>query len=236
MAKERDATMSVKIIKGNIFASKAQTIVNTVNCVGVMGAGIALEHRLRYPEMYKKYTDLCARGKLEPGLLWIYTTKDRWILNFPTKVDWKHPSRPEYLEAGLRKFAATYKSKKITSIAFPLLGADKGKLNAEVSLGIMRRHLDSLEGVDIEIYEYDPRAPDDLFEQLKATVLGFALEDLSSITGIAKNTIAIVISALQRGEICQISQMRELTGVGPATMEKLFRLSFNDGAKQGSLL
>ena len=81
--------MSIKIISGNIFTSKCQTIVNTINCVGVMGAGIALECRLRYPEMYKKYVELCENREISIGILWLYKSEDRWILNFPTKKHWK---------------------------------------------------------------------------------------------------------------------------------------------------
>jgi O-acetyl-ADP-ribose deacetylase (regulator of RNase III) len=136
--------MSIIEIKGNIFTTKAQTIVNTVNCVGVMGAGIALEFRLREPEMYRRYVEICKAGKLSPGVLWLYKSAQPQVLNFPTKKDWKHPSRPEYLENGLSKFAATYREKGITSIAFPMLGADKGGLPIHVSREIMRRYLSPL--------------------------------------------------------------------------------------------
>lgn len=85
--------MAIKIIKGNIFTSNCQTLVNAVNCVGVMGAGIALECRLRYFEMYNRYVALCEENKIEIGLLWIYKSPVKWILNFPTKKHWKYPSK-----------------------------------------------------------------------------------------------------------------------------------------------
>ena len=103
----------ITVKKGNIFTSNCDTVVNTVNCVGVMGAGIALECRLRYPEMYKKYKDLCHKDLIQVGKLWIYKTDKKWILNFPTKKDWKHSSKIEFIEAGLIKFVRTYKEKKI---------------------------------------------------------------------------------------------------------------------------
>ena len=83
--------MTIRIITGNIWNSKAQTIVNTVNCEGVMGAGIALECRLRFPEMFNKYKEVCEKGLLKPGLLLLYKSDERWILNFPTKTSWKLP-------------------------------------------------------------------------------------------------------------------------------------------------
>jgi len=101
--------MSVKIISGNIFSSKCETIVNTVNCVGVMGAGIAFEFKLRYPEMYAAYVDLCNKNQINIGALWLYRDKSQSILNFPTKTDWRLPSRIEYIQAGLEEFVSSYK-------------------------------------------------------------------------------------------------------------------------------
>lgn len=142
----------MQIIKsGNIFESNAQTLVNTVNCVGVMGKGIALEFKQRYPHMFSDYEDLCSRQLLDIGKLWLYKTGHKWILNFPTKYDWRQPSKEEYLEQGLEKFMETYKDKKITSVAFPLLGASNGKIDPQRSLEIMRRYLD---GCDIPVSVY----------------------------------------------------------------------------------
>ena len=89
-----------KKIKGNIFNSSAQVLVNTVNCVGVMGRGIALECKLRFPEMYKNYKKFCDQKKIQPGILQIWKDSSPWILNFPTKSDWRDPSKFEYLEKG----------------------------------------------------------------------------------------------------------------------------------------
>jgi O-acetyl-ADP-ribose deacetylase (regulator of RNase III) len=139
--------------KGNLFTSSAQTIVNTVNCVGIMGAGIALEFKYRYPEMYKKYVELCKNNQIQTGRLWLYN-KDinrKWVLNFPTKKDWKHPSKLEYLESGLEKFLKFYKERNITSIAFPLLGAQNGGIDPEQSLTTMKNYLSKC-----DIFKTDP--------------------------------------------------------------------------------
>lgn len=90
--------------KGNIFNSQTQTIVNTVNCVGVMGKGIALVFKLRYPEMFDKYKVFCQSKMIGIGKLWLYKSEEstQWVLNFPTKFHWKYPSKIEYLEAGLQ--------------------------------------------------------------------------------------------------------------------------------------
>ena len=80
-----------------------QTIVNTINCVGVMGKGIALVFKLRYPEMFDKYQELCKSKMIGIGKLWLYKTSEspQWVLNFPTKFHWKYPSKMEYIEKGL---------------------------------------------------------------------------------------------------------------------------------------
>jgi O-acetyl-ADP-ribose deacetylase (regulator of RNase III) len=155
---------------GNIFTTSCQTIVNTVNCVGVMGAGIAYECRLRYPQMYKRYRELCKERKLNIGLLWLYrpeNSTEKWILNFPTKNHWKYDSKEEYLEKGLQKFLDTYKKKGITSIAFPLLGASNGGIPESVSLEIMKKYLEKCDEIEIEIYHFDPYAYDDKYLEFK---------------------------------------------------------------------
>lgn len=140
------------IIKGNVFESEAQTIVNTVNCLGVMGKGIALEYKKRYPEMFIKYKQLCDKKLFNIGQLWLYKTENKWILNFPTKLDWRNKTEIEYLELGLKKFVNEYKIKGITSIGFPLLGANNGGIDPKVSLNIMCKYLQECE---IPVYIYD---------------------------------------------------------------------------------
>ena len=122
----------IKKIKGNIFNTNCQTLVNTVNCIGVMGKGMALECKLRFPEMFIKYKDSCDKKLFKPGYLQIYKNSKPWILNFPTKIHWKDPSKIEYLEEGLKKFQDEYLNKNISSIAFPLLGASLGGLSEEL--------------------------------------------------------------------------------------------------------
>lgn len=142
----------MKIIQsGDIFQSEAQTLVNTVNCLGVMGKGLALRFKNEYPEMYVAYVDICERRLLDIGKLWLYKTDEKWILNFPTKYDWKMPTQEQYLELGLQKFLSTYRKKDITSIAFPLLGASNGKLDPKVSLDIMTHYLSQCE-IPVTIY------------------------------------------------------------------------------------
>ncbi len=216
--------MSVKIISGNIFTSKCQTIVNTINCVGVMGAGIALECRLRYPEMHENYIKLCDEKKIDIGLLWIFKSSDRWILNFPTKKDWKYPSKKEYLHTGLSKFLNTYDERGITSIAFPLLGADKGGIPQEESLNIMTSYLNKA-NIEIEIYRYDAKAKDDLYDKTKVWLLSQDIEQISKSTKLRKDYIVKVINAMESPYIFQLNQLAQIDGVGIKTLEKIFNFA-----------
>jgi O-acetyl-ADP-ribose deacetylase (regulator of RNase III) len=140
------------IIQGNLFDSNAQTIVNAVNCVGVMGKGIALEFKTRYPDMYDDYQNRCRKNTLKIGQPYLYQhTPDRWILNFPTKNHWRNKSKIEYLTVGLEFLHEHYKTWNITSIAFPLLGAGFGGLDKTQVKNIMIKCLSSFE-IPVQLY------------------------------------------------------------------------------------
>ena len=150
---------TITIIKNsNIFESQCQTLVNTINCVGVMGKGIALEMKKRYPDMFEKYKEYCNRGLIDIGSLWIYkhvSEKEitKRILNFPTKKHWKDKSEYSFIEKGMQKFVETYKDKGITSIAFPMLGCNNGGLEKDIVLEIMVKYLVKCENIIVEIYQ-----------------------------------------------------------------------------------
>lgn len=142
--------MKIKI--GNIFESECSTIVNTINCVGVMGKGIALEFKKRYPEMYINYVRRCDEGNVKIGEPYVYEGKDgKKILNFPTKDHWRSPSRLSYVIKGLDWFVNNYEKEHIDSIAFPPLGCGNGGLAWEVVGPIMYQKLRELP-INIEIY------------------------------------------------------------------------------------
>ncbi|MFZ4790501.1 MAG: macro domain-containing protein [Candidatus Competibacteraceae bacterium] len=216
--------MSINIIEGSIFTSKCKTLVNTVNCVGVMGAGIALEYRLRYPDMYKKYVEICVKNQLSVGNLWLYKSDAKWILNFPTKKHWRYPSKKEYLNNGLKKFLETYESKGITTIAFPLLGTDKGGIDQDESLQIMKSHLNHI-SIDIEIYKRDRNAKDDLYDKIRDWLIKENIEEISKITKLRKDYITIVIKEMKSPDssIVQLNQLAHIKGIGIKTLEVLFQ-------------
>lgn len=137
----------------SLLEANTQTLVNTVNCVGVMGKGIAKAFKQREPNMFTAYKSICDQKLLEPGKLWLWRGSEQWVLNFPTKRHWRSPSRMEWVEAGLEKFASTYEAQGITEIAFPKLGCGNGGLEWQEVKLLMARHLSDL-SIPVFIHDY----------------------------------------------------------------------------------
>ncbi|HRJ45524.1 MAG TPA: macro domain-containing protein, partial [Caldilineaceae bacterium] len=151
-------------VQGDLFQSPAQVLVNTVNTVGVMGKGVALQFKQLFPEMFEQYRILCERKSFDIGNLWLYRGPNKWVLNFPTKRHWKQPSKIEYIAAGLSKFVATYDEMGIHSIAFPPLGCGNGQLDFKSEVQpLMHQFLHRLP-IDVFIYpeKNDPFVPEHL--------------------------------------------------------------------------
>ena len=143
---------------GNLFESECQTLVNTVNRNGVMGKGIALRFKKKYPELFDEYKLACKRKQIYIGgdlFIWDFIDlyKPRKVLCFATKEDWWNPSKLIWIERGLETFSKTYKMLGITSIAFPKLGCTNGKLDWENDVKpLMFKYLQPLD-IICEIYE-----------------------------------------------------------------------------------
>ena len=148
---------------GDILKSDAEALVNTVNCVGVMGRGIALKFKEAFPENYKAYKAVCARDELQPGGMFVFKTgtltNPKYIINFPTKRHWRGKSRMEDIEAGLKALAGEIRRLGIRSVAVPPLGSGLGGLVwNEVRLRIEA----ALQGFDnVNVIVFEPNgAPD----------------------------------------------------------------------------
>lgn len=214
---------NITIVRGNIFNTKAQTIVNSVNCVGVMGKGIALVFKLRYPRMFDIYKSYCKSKLIDIGKLWLYKGNDPWVLNFPTKVNWKYPSKIEYIERGLEKFVKTYREKGITSIAFPILGTNNGGLDKADVLPVMQGYFSQC-NIPIEIYDYDPNAADDLFEDFKKIWYSIDTGEKKKC-GLRNITqINAINTALDDEAIKSMIALINYEGVGIKTMEACFKI------------
>lgn len=156
----------ITYIKGDIFSSPAKILVNTVNTVGVMGKGVALEFKKRYPEMFQEYRRLCEEKRLSIGTLMVWRKSDKWVMLFPTKKHWRYPAKIEYIEAGLKKFAENWDKLGVDSIAFPRLGCGNGGLDWEEVRPMMKRYL---EKIPMNIYIYVGDYKDSMPEHLNVT-------------------------------------------------------------------
>src|SRR5947209_10500808 len=142
----------IRTLTGDIFESTAQTLVNTVNCVGVMGKGLALEFKKRFPEMYEDYAARCAAGQVRLGKPYLFkSVLPPWILNFPTKDHWRSVPRLSDIIAGLEYLEQHYKDWEITSLAVPALGCSNGQLEWRVVGPTLYRHLSRLD-IPVELY------------------------------------------------------------------------------------
>lgn len=145
---------SINYVSGDIFESSDMCIVNPVNTVGVMGGGLALEFKKRYPHMFHVYTKHCKSGALQVGRIMFYRAvgDTKIICLFPTKKDWRDPSQLDYVERGLKAFIQSYQEWDIKSVSFPRLGCGLGGLNWEYHVQpLMEQYLNELP-IDTTIY------------------------------------------------------------------------------------
>lgn len=143
---------------GDLFEAQTEAIINTVNTVGIMGKGIALQFKQRFPENFEVYKQLCEEKKLDVGQLLITQNNSlffKYIINFPTKKHWKQPSQYDYIENGLAELVKKIKELNIKSVAMPPLGAGNGKLDWEKVKPIIEKHLAVLP--DVVFYVYEPQ-------------------------------------------------------------------------------
>lgn len=146
---------TIVIREGSLFDSKMQTLVNTVNCKGAMGKGIALQFKKKYPQMFKEYQNLCKQNKVKPGQPYVHTLPNgKKIVNFPTKDDWRHDSKLPWIEKGLDVLVENIEKWNITSIALPPLGCGNGNLDWHIVRALMVK---KLEGLSIKVEIYNPQ-------------------------------------------------------------------------------
>lgn len=147
----------IELTSGDILKSEADALVNTVNCVGVMGRGIALQFKNAFPENFKAYEAACNREAVQPGRMFVFETGQltppRFIVNFPTKRHWRGKSRIEDIEAGLVDLVKVIRDKGIRSIAIPPLGSGLGGLDWNEVRPRIERALGQLEDVQVLVFE-----------------------------------------------------------------------------------
>jgi O-acetyl-ADP-ribose deacetylase (regulator of RNase III) len=149
--------MMIKFTTGDILAADADALVNTVNCVGVMGRGIALQFRNAFPANFEAYAAACKLGEVRPGRMFIFETSaltsPRYIINFPTKRHWRGKSRMEDIEAGLQALVETIRCLELRSIAIPPLGAGLGGLPWDAVRARIVEAVSPLSEVQVIVFE-----------------------------------------------------------------------------------
>lgn len=146
----------ITFTKGDLFESQAEALVNAVNCVGVMGKGIALQFKQRFPENFRAYEEACIFREVQIGEMFVTQQTDPslplWIINFPTKKHWSNPSKLEWIESGLKDLRRFLIENKVQSVAIPALGAGLGGLDWPDVRRLIERELAGLE-TEIMVYE-----------------------------------------------------------------------------------
>ena len=246
----------------SIFDTDCDYIVNTINTVGAMGKGIALEFRYRCPSLYDTYLELCKNQKIDVGSLFVWDTKKgeymlvpentknrlertkrdlihapdkgkpTGILNFPTKKDWKLPSRIEYIEAGIKTFSEHYRDLDIKRIAFPKLGATSGGLKWDEVSKVMYRYLEPLEDLYVEIYAYNPKIDDWVFRKLKNALKS---AKTAQSLGLRSNQAKTLSDAINSGKCRSTAELIEWPRIGEKTLNKLYAYAANRSDNQKGL-
>ena len=146
----------ITLASGNLFNADVEALVNAVNCVGVMGKGLALQFKERFPANYKAYAKACKGGEVRTGAMFVFATgllqNPRFLVNFPTKQHWRDSSRIEEIESGLQSLVVEVRDRRIRSIAVPALGCGLGGLEWREVRPRIDAAFASLPEVDVRLY------------------------------------------------------------------------------------
>ena len=147
----------IKPTRGDLLLARADALVNAVNTVGVMGKGIALRFKERFPENYRAYAAACRAGDVRVGKMFVTASVQldgpRWIINFPTKEHWRHPAQLEWVRTGLAALAKVIHEMQIMSVAIPALGCGNGGLDWCQVRPLIEEALSGLMSVEVLLYE-----------------------------------------------------------------------------------
>lgn len=148
---------AIEFRQGDIFSSNAEALVNAVNCVGIMGRGVALQFKEAFPANFKAYAAACARKEVQPGRMFVFETgllgNPKYIINFPTKRHWRETSRVEDIDSGLKALAEIVLKRGIRSIALPALGSGLGGLDWNEVRSRIASALGNLNAVHVIAFE-----------------------------------------------------------------------------------
>lgn len=209
----------ITYLVGDILESSAQALINTVNTVGVMGKGIALQFKKAFPSNYKAYSDACKRNEVKIGKLFVYkdanlSSGEKIIINFPTKTHWRKPSEYSYIEEGLDDLIQVIEKYEIKSVAIPPLGSGNGGLKWEKVKRIIGEKLKEL---NIEIFVYEPNSQ--IKEKLK--------QERVKLTSARALLLYVLFDLVRNGEyVSEFSSEKICYFLQRFGAEKFFKLNF----------
>lgn len=153
------ANNTITYVNGDIFSAAVEALVNPVNCMGTMGAGLAKQFKHKFPGNFAHYKDQCSKGFIMPGVVDFFRTGYRdyhnFIINFPTKLHWKNPSQLVYIDKGLRHVKDLIEQYEIISIALPELGCGLGGLDFKDVKPLIEQYLGSIPNLNVKVFHYD---------------------------------------------------------------------------------
>ena len=157
LKKGKEVDEMIQSVKGNLLEDSAEAYVNTVNTVGVMGKGIAFQFKQAFPDVFKQYAKECKKGLVQVGKMHVVEVEvlaaPKYVINFPTKEHWRHPSKLEYIKEGLKDLVKVVEDLEIKSIALPPLGCGNGGLDwGEVRPLI----LEAFQSLNVEVHLFEP--------------------------------------------------------------------------------
>lgn len=209
--------MAPQVLIGNLFDTKTTTLVNTVNCVGVMGKGIAEAFKKRYPDMYAQYRLDCKLGRIKVGEPTLYTDLlGTSIINFPTKTHWKSPSLLKDIEKGLDVFLEKYKEWNIKSVAFPPLGCGNGGLSWDDVGPLMYQKLLRAE-IPVEMYAPYGTSP----EKIKSEFLLRSRDD-QLIRGVRYSNVNNPGNLIALEVLHRLEKQKYAKPVGRVILQKIY--------------
>lgn len=204
----------IRFTQGNLLEAEVDAVVNTVNTVGVMGKGIALMFKERYPDNFEAYAEACKRKEVQVGEMFVTATSElsgpQWVINFPTKQHWRNPTKMEWVADGLESLKRVISEKGIRSVAIPSLGCGNGGLNWQDVRKLMERSLGEVKGVEFIVYE-----PTEKYQ------------NVAKKTGVEKLTTAraLIVEMVRRYEIlgnaCSMIEVQKLAWFLERTIERM---------------
>lgn len=204
----------VHFTSGNLLDAQAEAIINTVNTVGVMGKGIALMFKERFPENFEAYAAACKAGEVRVGEMFVTQGVElggpRWIINFPTKKHWRYPTKLEWLKDGLVALKNFLVENNVKSVAVPPLGCGNGGLDWQVVRPLIKASLSELDNVEVLVYEPTKKYQNIVKEQ-----------------GVEKLTVprALIAEMVRRYELmgfdCSLLEIQKIAWFLERTMKRL---------------